>query len=82
MVPVLERSHSQRYHYHTVIDRPNRISRDEFTSIVTDCWDRTLWGYREVDFQFDTTAGWINYITKNSTRDSASIDWQNFTCDC
>lgn len=79
VIAVLERSHSQRYHYHTVIDRHDRISRDEFKSIVTDCWDRTLFGYREIDFRFDMTAGWIDYITKKSTPGSDSIDWQNLT---
>src|SRR5664279_2489574 len=30
MIPVLEKSHSQRYHYHTALDRIERISRDQF----------------------------------------------------
>src|SRR5579872_2385174 len=33
MIPALERSHSQRYHLHTVIDRPDRVSRDDFKEI-------------------------------------------------
>jgi hypothetical protein len=82
IIPVLERSHSQRFHYHTVIDRLNQVSRDDFRDIVTDCWNRTLWGYREIDFQFEMTPGWINYITKLATKDSDSIDWQNLHRDC
>ena len=80
MIPVLERSHSQRYHYHTAIDRTKHASREEFKEIVSDCWNRTLWGYREIDFQFDMTAGWIDYITKPTQKEaySDSIDWQNF----
>jgi hypothetical protein len=33
IIPVLERSHRQRYHYHTVIDRPIQVSRDDFKEI-------------------------------------------------
>jgi hypothetical protein len=81
MIAVLEKSYSQRYHYHTMIDRPDHVTRDEFKEVVCDCWNRTLWGYRENDFQFDgSTAGWIDYITKLSTKETYSdyIDWQNF----
>src|SRR5665213_2651182 len=38
MIPVLEKSSSQRYHYHTVIDRVDRLTRHQFQDIVTDCW--------------------------------------------
>lgn len=80
IIPVLEKSNSQRYHYHTVIDRVDRLTRNNFNNIVTDCWGRTLWGYREIDFKYDISNGWINYITKPSQKDifSDSIDWQNF----
>jgi hypothetical protein len=82
IIPALERSHSQRYHYHTVIDRTVHVTRDQFKDVVADCWDRTHWGYREIKFQFDMTPGWINYITKSATKDSDSIDWQNLHRDC
>jgi hypothetical protein len=80
MIPVLERSHCQRYHYHTVLDRLDRITRPEFKDIVSDCWNHTLWGYREIDFQYDISPGWIDYITKPTQKEaySDSIDWQNF----
>jgi hypothetical protein len=80
IIPVLERSHSQRYHYHTAIDRTDHVDRDAFQRIVTDCWNRTFWGYREIDFQFDMSAGWIDYMTKPTQKEeySDSIDWQNF----
>ena len=68
MIPVLEKSHSQRYHFHTVIDRIDLLTRDQFEDIVTDCWQRTLWGYNEIDFQYDISAGWIYYITKPSQK--------------
>ena len=80
MIAVLEKSNSQRYHYHTALDRIDRISRDQFKDIVTDCWERTLWGYREIDFQYDISKGWIDYMTKPSQKEhlSDSIDWQIF----
>ena len=82
MIPILEKSYSQRYHYHTVIDRTGTITRDDFKGIVADCWQNTLWGYRELDFQYDISRGWINYITKPAQKQtySDSIDWQNFHC--
>jgi hypothetical protein len=84
IIPVLERSHADRYHYHTVIDRTSHVTRDKFKDIVSDCWDRTLSGYRQIDFKFDIDAGWIDYITKLSQKEtySDSIDWQNFHRDC
>jgi len=80
MIPVLERSHSQRYHYHTVLDRLNHVTRPEFKDIVSECWNRTLWGYREIDFQYDISPGWVEYITKPTQKEeySDSIGWQNF----
>jgi hypothetical protein len=60
MIPVLERSHSQRYHYHTVLDRLGHVTRPDFKDIVGECWNQTLWGYREIDFQYDISSGWIN----------------------
>jgi hypothetical protein len=82
IIPALERSHSQRYHYHTVIDRTAHVTRDKFKDIVADCWDRTYWGYREIHFQFDMTPEWIDYITKSATKDYDPIDWQNLVRDC
>jgi hypothetical protein len=80
MIPVLERSHNQRYHYHTVIDRLDRVGRVEFKDIVVDCWSHTLWGYRKIDLQYDISSGWIDYITKPTQKEeySDSIDWLNF----
>ena len=80
VIPVLEKSNNQRYHYHTVIDRIDRLSRDQFESVVTDCWQRTLWGYGEIDFQYDISKGWLYYITKPSQKQTLSdaTDWQNF----
>jgi hypothetical protein len=79
MIPVLEKSSSQRYHFHTVIDRIDRLTRDQFKHVVTDCWEQTLWGYREIDFQFDISTGWIDYITKPSQKRTISeaIGWQH-----
>lgn len=84
VIPVHERSHVDRYHYHTVIDRTDHVSRDEFREIVADCWSRTLWGHRKIDFKFDITPGWFNYITKFQTTEvySDSIDWQNLHRHC
>lgn len=79
MIPVLEKSHSQRYHYHTVIDRIDRLSRDQFEDIVAKCWENTLWGYREIDFKYDISKGWIDYMMKPSQKRTISeaICWQH-----
>jgi hypothetical protein len=84
-IAVLEKSYSQRYHYHTMIDRPDHVTRDDFKDVIWDCWNRTLWGYREIDFKFDgSTAGWIDYITKPSQKENYpdSIEWQSCHRDC
>jgi len=79
MIPVLEKSHSQRYHYHSVIDRIGHINRDQFKDLVENCWYQTLWGYREIDFQFDISKGWVHYMTKPTQKNTLfdSIDWEN-----
>src|ERR1700747_428828 len=34
MIAVVEKSSSQRYHCHTMIDRPDHMSRDDFKDVV------------------------------------------------
>ena len=51
MIPILEKSNSQRYHYHTVIDRIERVSRDQFKDIVADCWESSKSPTRAMSFK-------------------------------
>lgn len=64
VVPVLENSLNNRLHYHLVLERPAVIALNEFKEIIACCWEKTKFGYGEIDIQNIYSDGWIDYITK------------------
>lgn len=80
VVPMLERSLSDRWHYHLTIKNP---FPDEAAcrAAVRDCWAKTRWGYNEVDSRpLHDAEGWINYITKSRSIDGWDIVNTNLVC--
>lgn len=79
LVAVLERSADYRLHYHCVIDRPYYCSFERFDATVREQWLKTDFGYRQVDIQDQSDAGWTDYILKQRQKRSLfdSIDWAN-----
>ena len=79
LVAVLERSADYRLHYHCIIDRPYYCSFGKFDATVREQWIKTDFGYRQVDIQDHSDAGWTDYILRQRQKRSLfdSIDWAN-----
>ena len=79
MVAIIESNADDRLHYHAMIDRPYYCSFDRFRTTVIDQWQKTAFGYRQIDVQDAANEGWIDYITKPQQKSSLldAIDWNN-----
>ena len=79
VIPVLEGGRDHRLHYHAAMDCPRDNLVPEFSDMIRQEWQRTQWGYREIDVK-RADDGWIDYITKLRAKSdfSDSIDWKNF----
>jgi hypothetical protein len=74
-----------RPHLHLCLDKPARLSNEQFCAFVTICWPRTRFGYAEVDIKPCTDLhGWLGYMTKYRTKSdySDAIDWMNVHSGC
>jgi len=77
-VAALETDQSGRPHYHLMIEKPHHCDEERFRAIITGAWRSSDWGYREIDIQAATSAGWIDYLSKREfVSDVYSIDWHN-----
>lgn len=38
VIPFLEKSSWQRFHYHITLEKPNRLSEEDFKDLVSMCW--------------------------------------------
>ena len=72
-VPVLEKSETDRFHFHICIKKPDEEKNLRFEQRIRNCWLKTSWGYNELHVHRKIDNGWIDYITK-----SDDIDWNNF----
>lgn len=79
MAAVIEANADGRLHYHAIIDRPAHWSLPDFEREVRLQWQRTRFGYREIDVQDTPDQGWTKYILKLRQKESLldSIDWPN-----
>ena len=76
----LEYDQDVRLHGHFCLDKPTHLTDDQFHGLILTSWNRTLFGYLEVDVKPCTdVAGWLSYIAKYRTKPvySDAIDWMN-----
>jgi hypothetical protein len=78
-VAVIETNGDGRLHYHAMIDRPHYCPFEKFKEAIADQWQRTDFGYRQIDVQDTANAGWTDYLLKARQKVSLlnSIDWIN-----
>jgi hypothetical protein len=79
VIPAFEVAGGGRQHYHIAIKNPAQ-QPIKFGQQIRDCWLNTRWGYSEIDINYQMDNGWIDYITKTTSKNS--IDWENFYRDC
>ena len=84
-VGVVEGDERVRLHAHFCIDKPPPLTDEEFHGLIISSWNRTLFGYLEVDVKPCTDLhGWLRYIDKYRTKSdySDAIDWMNVCLGC
>ena len=76
---VMEGTDTIRHHIHLVLDKPNRVSFEDFKNLINDCWLKTTFGYHHTDVQQMYSDGWYSYLIKCRTKTDllSDIDWQN-----
>lgn len=82
VIPVIEGDNKTRPHIHFTFDVPNHLSKDDFTLMVRECWERTHFGYHQYDItRIYDLRGWIDYKLKTRSKDDygRSVDWENIT---
>jgi hypothetical protein len=80
VIAVIEHDEITRWHYHAAIDCPPHIMPGTFSAMISQCWARTDWGYRETSIKAGADDGWVRYMLKSRTKDQYDlcIDWLNF----
>lgn len=76
VLPVLEKSSDGRFHYHLVLEQPQKIQRNVYESLIYECWKDTKFGYNQIDIRNIYSSGWIDYITKFVSKED-TVDWEN-----
>jgi hypothetical protein len=81
VLPFLEgQKRGDRLHYHLQIGNlPTDITTAAFTQALTDAWNHTDFGDKQIDVQeLYGTQHWLNYITKEiGAQDTDCVDWDN-----
>lgn len=76
---VLEGTHDKRLHFHLLMDWPVEATVTEIETMISSNWQKTQWGYHQIDVKTQVDEGWVSYITKMRDKEdfSSSIDWEN-----
>ena len=75
VVPVLERSSTNRLHYHLILQNPYPKDPATFTRLIESEWAKTRFGYVQSHIDEQIDHGWTDYITKSA---GDGTDWGNF----
>lgn len=80
LVPVIEKGWNKRWHYHAAIDCPKHFDSNDFQTLIREVWEKTYWGYHEVELVADSDYGWLNYMMKLRDKEhyDLSIEWLNY----
>lgn len=90
VIPILEKAQIGydrepslgRWHYHAAIEPPERLTDEQFGTLMGDCWRRTHWGYDRMMIRQNADRGWIDYMFKFGQKSelevwSDCIDWDS-----
>ncbi len=75
VIPVLERSSTNRLHYHLILQSPYPHDPIKAVALIEDEWGKTRFGYRQTHVHQQIDHGWTDYITKSA---SDGVDWENY----
>jgi hypothetical protein len=77
VVPVLERSSTDRIHYHLILQNPFLDDSEGFCRLIEAQWVKTHFGHIQTHVDHGIDHGWTDYITKFKSA-SDGIDWENY----
>jgi hypothetical protein len=77
VVPVLERSTTNRIHYHLILQNPFPADSAGFYRLIEGEWAKTHFGFIQTHVHDQINHGWTDYITK-TTSASDGVDWENY----
>lgn len=75
-IPILGRSYSGRLHYHLIMVCPTEVKEQDFRKEIQICWDRTIFGHREIEIKKITSNGWLEYMA-NHIFSAGEFDYEN-----
>jgi len=61
-LPVIERSHNGRLHYHIVVDLAGKPITE---SVIRETWNGVKFSEPQIDVKFGCDEGWLRYILKD-----------------
>lgn len=84
MFVVHEVSKNNRFHIHSIIEKPNSITEQNYIKLICSLFEKTNFGYKHHWFDkpmdVDTyPGGWIGYMLKetNSNKPNGWINWNS-----
>jgi hypothetical protein len=82
VLPILEKEERGRWHFHAAIEPPSHTEPDQFKALISRCWSKVDWGYREIVVRPNADRGWIKYMLKHRQKSafdawSDCIDWDS-----
>jgi hypothetical protein len=70
VIPILEKSYGERWHYHLAVEPPAFMTADQFTELATQLWLASDLGYGHGRADPDVDQSWLIYITKLRTKNA------------
>jgi hypothetical protein len=70
VIPILEKSAGERWHYHLAIEPPVFMIGNQFTDLASQLWLNSELGYGHGHADPDVDQGWMTYITKLRTKNA------------
>ena len=77
VIPILEKSNNDRFHYHCLIEKPFRLKDREFTNLIESEFSKTKLSYDDIDNkrQSKPISSFSSYTTKR--RNYNIVDFNN-----
>ena len=77
VIPILEKSNNDRFHYHCLIEKPFRLKDREFTNLIESEFSKTKLSYDDIDIkrQSKPISSFSSYTTKR--RNYNIVDFNN-----
>lgn len=83
MFVVHEKSKNDRFHTHSIIDKPVWFCEEKFIGLISKLFEQTNFGYKYHWYDKPSTKddhiGWVGYMLKETDKKS-KLGWVNWDC--